>query len=175
MFNVVSGAPKLDNNDPDIPVVQGRPPPTNPDFYKKWGEENAKDSIKNANSALSQMLTISTTLLAGMVALWNALQLSDTFKILFAICILGNVLVCLFSAMPMKGQLDPQSASSVKAHMEALFAKKLRRLTIAKLSLAAALILITIGVVLHGTALDAQIDAWYKSALLSIGQVGGKH
>jgi hypothetical protein len=174
MSSAVSGALKSDNGDADIPVVQGRPPPTNPDFYKKWGEENAKDAIKNANTALSQMLTISTTLLAGMVALWNALQLSDTFKILFAICVLGNVLVCLFSAMPMKGQMDPQSASSVKTHMNALFARKLRRLTVAKLSLATALILITIGVVLHGTALDAQIDVWFKSAVSLIGRVVAK-
>lgn len=156
-----------DVNDKHLPLVRGRPPPPNAEFYKKWGEENAKDAIRNANTALSQMLTISTTLLAGMVALWNALQLSDTFKILFAVCILGNVLICLFSAMPVKGRLEPQSAPSVKNHMERLFAQKLRRLAVAKLSLATALVLVTTGVVLHGTALDAQIDVWFKSHLPS--------
>ena len=155
----------LRNTDGGVPVVKADKPDIDEAFYVQWGKENVKDSIRNANTALSQLLTSSVAALVGIAALWNQLALSASLKSILSIVVFVNVLVCLHSAIPVEDSLNFQDAYSVKAHMDRLIKEKLDRLDRAKSWFTAALLFIVIGIGLHALSLDNWIDDWVKVIL----------
>src|SRR4029078_1612621 len=110
-----------DNGDlpsPRPPV--GKPVPSDPDFYLKWADENAKEFAKVANTALGQLLTLSTALFGGSIAFWKNIPLVDPAKYLMISLLLLTVLVCLVSAMPTQGSVS-STPSDIRESMKALF------------------------------------------------------
>jgi hypothetical protein len=128
-----------------VEIQKGEPPPTNPEFYLKWGEENEKAFIATANAALGQLLTLSTTLVGGTIAFWNYVPIAQNYRFIIVATALFTAMVCLFSAMPSKASFDATSASDVRRHMKSVFAYKTRRLTIAKWALTVTLIFMIAG------------------------------
>ncbi len=129
----------------DIPV--GKSPPSDPEFYFQWAKENAKESIKRADTALGQLLTLSTTLLGGAIAFWDRMPIGSNFKLLVVGALLFTVLVCLFAVMPISGRSDVRSASDIRDHMRDVFDLKLKRLNSAKWSLTVALLMMMLGLI----------------------------
>ncbi|MGY2987221.1 hypothetical protein [Bradyrhizobium sp. USDA 4508] len=134
-------------------VARGRPPPADPKFYIQWGQENTKAFVQNANAALGQLLTVSTTLLGGTIAFWNYFPIDPKYRFVALSAALFTVLLCLFSAMPRKTSFDLTSATDIRRHMEDVFDYKSRRLTIAKWSL-----VLTICIMIGGLVLTALED-----------------
>jgi hypothetical protein len=129
-------------------IQTGRTPPADPDFYIKWGQESAKAFVANANTALGQLLTLSTALLGGTIAFWSHVPFAQTFRFAVVAALLFTVLVCLFSAMPSEGRFTSNNAADIRDYMEHVFAYKRRRLRIAQWSLVATLLLMIAGLVL---------------------------
>jgi hypothetical protein len=129
-------------------IQKGRPPPADPDFYLEWGQENAKAFLTNANTALGQLLTLSTALLGGTIAFWNYIPITQAYRFVVVAALLFTVLVSLFSAMPSEGSFTSNSASDIRAYMEHVFAYKKRRLRLAQWSLVTTLLLMIAGLAL---------------------------
>lgn len=113
-------------------LAEGRPPPTDPDFFLKFGLEIAKSFVPNANTALSQLLTLSTALLGGTIAFWNYIPIALVYRFGIVILMLITVFICLFSAMPTEGRFNYTNPSDIRSYMEYVFAYKARRLRLAR-------------------------------------------
>jgi len=129
-------------------IAKGRPPPADPEFYLKWGQENAKAFVANANVALGQILTVSTALLGGTIAFWNYFPIDASYRFVALAAALFTVLICLFSAMPRKGNFSLTNASDIRRHMEDVYAYKASRLKIAKWSLVITILVMIGGLIL---------------------------
>src|SRR4051812_41381563 len=79
----------------------GRKPPSDPGYYLSLAKDFAKESVKNANASLGQMLTLSTALLGGLVAFWKNVPLTDNFKFSILAIFLLNIVICVFANRPM--------------------------------------------------------------------------
>ncbi|WP_160004757.1 hypothetical protein [Rhizobium sp. 18055] len=130
-----------------LSVQTGTEPPADPEFFLKWGQENAKEFIKTANAALAQLLTLSTALFGGAIALWNNIPIPTPYRIVVLAPLLFTVFVCLFSAMPKAESIDPTDAKGIQTYMEKVFAYKQKRLALAKWSLVVAMVFIVAALV----------------------------
>jgi len=92
-------------------IQKGRAPPSNPQYYLSWPQDNAKTSIANLNTALGQLLTLSTALLGGTIAFWTFLAMGEKWKVAGVTFSAVTVLVCLLSVIPKIGRLDPTNAT----------------------------------------------------------------
>jgi hypothetical protein len=126
---------------------KGRPPPRNPTFYLDWGQENAKEFIKNANAALAQLLTLSTSLFGGAIAFWNNMPVTESFRYAVVAVLLIAVCLCLFAAMPSEDSFDANDANDIRSYMEELFRAKRTRLRLAQSVVFLALLIIVAGLV----------------------------
>jgi hypothetical protein len=142
------------------PAPRGRKPPADSEFYSDWAKGNIKEFNKTANAFLSQILSLSASLLAGSIALWKILELQWSFKVLMVV--LWSVCVCvsLFSFAPIEGGVDPGNPSDVRDHMEVLFAAKRRRIAIVKWSFAFAVVIATVGLLIGDTIQVDKIWSW---------------
>lgn len=130
------------------PLPVGRKPPSDPQFYLDWAKGNTKEFPKTANAFLSQILSLSTSLLAGSIALWKVLEIQWTFKVLMVA--LWSICACisLFSFTPIEGDFDLGSAGDARDLMESVFAAKRRRIAIVKWCFAGAVLIATVGLVI---------------------------
>lgn len=144
-----------------VRAVQARPPTTMPDFYLQWGRENVKEYAKNANTALGQLLTLSTALLGGTIAFWDRIPIDVLYRRFVIAALLVTVFICLYSAMPSEGSMDLADPEDIRRHMEELRDTKMRRLVWAKISLMTTLVLAVFGLLIAGT----DFDIWLKDVI----------
>jgi hypothetical protein len=146
----------LGGSDP-IPPLQGRRPTEEVDFYTQWARENAKEFFKNANTTLGQLLTLSTALLGGSIAFWPNIPIATPYRLLVVVALLVTVLICVFSVMPIEGRMDPLNPDDIRRHMEEVASYKLQRLQLARWAIVVSLCVMVVGLLLTGTAADAEI------------------
>jgi hypothetical protein len=140
----------------------GRPPPKDPDFYLDWAKSNTKESLKIANTFLSQVLGLSSSLLGGTIALWKALDIQWSFKVLMVVLWAVCACVSLFSFTPIEGDVDLKSASDARDLMEEVYAAKSRRIVVVKWCFAGAVSAATIGLLIGDSKpLDA-LWSWLR-------------
>jgi hypothetical protein len=147
------------------PIPGGRPPPEDSDFYLDWAKSNVKESVKTANSFLSQVLSLSASLLGGSIVLWKSLDFQWTFKVLMIVLWSACVCVSLFSFSPIEGDVDIKSASDARDLMEAVYAAKSRRITIVKWCFAGAIAAATVGLLIGNSIPIDAIWPWLRARL----------
>ncbi|MFS2151419.1 hypothetical protein [Rhizobium sp. Rhizsp42] len=135
----------------DSEVAQkARLSPEDPTYYEQWAKAEAQNYNKNINTALGQLLTLSTSLFGGTIAFWDRMPFDTPFRYATIASLLCTVIVCLLSAMPIAGDVDFKKAGEIREYMEEVSARKRRRLLIAKCSLIASLVLAAGGTLAAG-------------------------
>jgi len=150
-------------------LQEGRAPPSNPQYYLNWAQDNAKTSIANLNAALGKLLSLSTALLGGTIAFWTFLAMGEKWKIAGVALSAFTVLVCLFSVMPKMGRVDPTNATDIRAYMEQIFAYKRRPLNFAAGALVMTLLVMVAGLIIHAARPDGAAMASADQAALAVG------
>lgn len=115
-------------------------------FYKDWSKELIKENFKTANTALGQILTLSTALLGGSIAFWNNLPIGKPFNFIVLAFLLVTVIISLVATTPSVGSFDPENPDDIKRHVLILFRYKYKRIKYARNTLIISILLMVIGI-----------------------------
>lgn len=106
------------------PIIIGKKPSEDDEFYIVWGRETLKNGITLQNDLLKQILTLNTALISVSIFYEKLFKGCEGLFCLFILSFLVSLAISLVGIFPNSSGIDLDSPSEIKTHKQQVFIHK---------------------------------------------------